>query len=245
MRSAGPVGPSTRLIARPYLSGYHPICDLCALPRVTLCTAAFVSNRRMSETLTVYIDYKSPYAYLAMEPTRALAREFSLSITWRPYSLQIQDYLGEVDTRNPHQWRRVKYSYMDARRMANERGLIVLGPQKLFDSTVSHVGMLYAGDDGAEVQNRYHDIVFERFFKRELNIEDPGAIANVLHEAGATVNTFQDILESEGRTRLDSVLKDAEDLLGIFGVPTYVIGNEIFWGGDRIPQVRRYLEQRA
>ena len=245
MRSAGPVVPSTRLIARPYLSGYHPICDLCALPRVILCTAAFVSNRRMSETLTVYIDYKSPYAYLAMEPTRALAREFSLSITWRPYSLQIQDYLGEVDTRNPHQWRRVKYSYMDARRMANERGLIVLGPQKLFDSTVSHVGMLYAGDDGAEVQNRYHDIVFERFFKRELNIEDPGAIANVLHEAGATVNTFQDILESEGRTRLDSVLKDAEDLLGIFGVPTYVIGNEIFWGGDRIPQVRRYLEQRA
>ncbi len=199
----------------------------------------------MSETLTVYIDYKSPYAYLAMEPTRALAREFSLSITWRPYSLQIQDYLGEVDTRNPHQWRRVKYSYMDARRMANERGLIVLGPQKLFDSTVSHVGMLYAEDDGTEVQDRYHNIVFERFFKRDLNIEDPEAIAKVLLEAGATVNNFQDILESEGRARLDSVLKDAEDRLGIFGVPTYVIGNEIFWGGDRIPQVRRYLEQRA
>ncbi len=199
----------------------------------------------MTETLTVYIDYKSPYAYLAMEPTRALARGFNLDITWCPYSLQIQDYLGEVDTRNSHQWRRVKYSYMDARRMANERGLIVLGPQKLFDSTVSHVGMLYAEDDGTEVQDRYHNIVFERFFKRDLNIEDPEAIAKVLLEAGATVNNFQDILESEGRARLDSVLKDAEDRLGIFGVPTYVIGNEIFWGGDRIPQVRRYLEQRA
>jgi 2-hydroxychromene-2-carboxylate isomerase len=210
-----------------------------------LCIAAFVSNRSMTETLTVYIDYKSPYAYLAMEPTRALARGFNLDITWRPYSLQIQDYLGEVDTRNSHQWRRVKYSYMDARRMANERGLIVLGPQKLFDSTVSHVGMLYAEDDGTEVQDRYHNIVFERFFKRDLNIEDPEAIAKVLLEAGATVNNFQDILESEGRARLDSVLKDAEDRLGIFGVPTYVIGNEIFWGGDRIPQVRRYLEQRA
>lgn len=210
-----------------------------------MCIAAFVSNRSMTETLTVYIDYKSPYAYLAMEPTRALARGFNLDITWRPYSLQIQDYLGEVDTRNSHQWRRVKYSYMDARRMANERGLIVLGPQKLFDSTVSHVGMLYAEDDGTEVQDRYHNIVFERFFKRDLNIEDPEAIAKVLLEAGATVNNFQDILESEGRARLDSVLKDAEDRLGIFGVPTYVIGNEIFWGGDRIPQVRRYLEQRA
>ena len=245
MRSAGPVGPSTRLIARPYLRGYNLDCDLCGLPRVILCNAAFVSNRNMTKTLTVYIDYKSPYAYLAMEPTRTLAKEFSLDITWLPYSLQIQDYLGEVNTRNPHQWRRVKYSYMDARRMANERGLIVLGPQKLFDSTVSHVGMLYAGDDGAEVQDRYHDMVFERFFKRDLNIEDPDAIANVLHEAGATVNNFQDTLENEGRTRLDTMLKDAEDRLGIFGVPTYVIGNEIFWGGDRIPQVRRYLEQRA
>lgn len=195
--------------------------------------------------MTVYIDYKSPYAYLAMGPTRALAKEFSLDIKWKPYSLQIEDYLGALNTRNPHQWRRVKYSYMDARRMANERGIIVLGPQKLFDSTVSHVGMLYAGDAGADVQNRYHDIVFERFFKRELNIEDPDAIARVMGEAGAATNDFQTLLESEGCARLDGVLKDAEDRLGIFGVPTYVIGNEIFWGGDRIPQVRRYLEQRA
>ncbi len=195
--------------------------------------------------MTVYIDYKSPYAYLAMNSTRELAKEFNFNISWRPYSLQIQNYLGEVETRNPHQWRRVKYSYMDARRMANERGLIVLGPQKLFDSTLSHVGMLYAGDAGTDVQDRYHDIVFERFFKRELNIEDPVAITNVMREAGAAINDFQTILENEGRARLDSVLKDAEDRLGIFGVPTYVIGNEIFWGGDRIPQVRRYLEQHA
>jgi 2-hydroxychromene-2-carboxylate isomerase len=199
----------------------------------------------MQESMTVYIDYKSPYAYLAMDSTRELAKEFNCNITWRPYSLQIKDYLGEVDTRNSHQWRRVKYSYMDARRMANERGLIVLGPQKLFDSTLSHVGMLYAGDAGADIQDRYHDIVFERFFKRELNIEDPVAITNVMREAGATINDFQTILENEGRARLDRVLKDAEDRLGIFGVPTYVIGNEIFWGGDRIPQVRRYFEKHA
>lgn len=199
----------------------------------------------MQDSMTVYIDYKSPYAYLAMNSTRELAKEFNFNISWRPYSLQIQNYLGEVETRNPHQWRRVKYSYMDARRMANERGLIVLGPQKLFDSTLSHVGMLYAGDAGTDVQDRYHDIVFERFFKRELNIEDPVAITNVMREAGAAINDFQTILENEGRARLDSVLKDAEDRLGIFGVPTYVIGNEIFWGGDRIPQVRRYLEQHA
>lgn len=199
----------------------------------------------MKQTMIVYIDYKSPYAYLAMEPTRALAKDLDLEITWRPYSLQIHEYLGEVDTRNAHQWRRVKYSYMDARRMANDRGLIVLGPKKLFDSTIAHVGMLYAEQAGRQVLERYHDIVFEEFFKRALDIEDSAAVSDVLDRAGANPAGFADFLGGPGRMQLDNVLQDAEDRLGVFGVPTYVIGKEIFWGGDRIPQVRRYLEQRA
>lgn len=203
----------------------------------------------MTNSITVYIDYKSPYAYLAMEPTRALARDFGLAITWRPYSLQIQDYLGAVDSRNAHQWRRVKYSYMDARRLANERSMIIRGPEKLFDSTIAHIGMLYADDarygGDADMLERYHDIVFEGFFKRELDIEDASAVQSALAKAGVDASGFQDFLNDDGQTRLDSILFDAEDHLGVFGVPTYVIDNEIFWGGDRIPQVRRYLEQNA
>lgn len=199
----------------------------------------------MKQAITVYIDYKSPYAYLAMGPTRALAKEFDLNVSWRPYSLQIHEYLGTVDARNAHQWRRVKYSYMDARRMANERGLIILGPQKLFDSTIAHTGMLYAEIAGADVLERYHDIVFEEFFKRTLDIEDATAVADALERAGADPAGFTEFLAGPGRARLDNLLQDAEDRLGVFGVPTYVIGTEIFWGGDRIPQVRRYLEQRA
>ena len=72
--------------------------------------------------LTVYIDVKSPYAYLAMEPTRSLAAEFGIVPVWKPYTLEIPDFLGAVETRNDHQWRRVRYSYMDARRIANTRG---------------------------------------------------------------------------------------------------------------------------
>lgn len=196
----------------------------------------------LSDTLTVYLDYKSPYAYLALQPTRDLAAEFGLSLDWRPYSLRIENFLGAVDTRNPHQWRRVKYSYMDARRLANARGMIVRGPQKLFDSTIAHVGMLYAGDAGPDVQERYHDIIFEGFFRRELDIEDVAQVVAALNKAGAAGQDFQEFLAGAGLERLDSVLKDAEDRLGVFGVPTCVVGDEIFWGGDRLPQVRERLE---
>src|SRR5271156_3052162 len=127
---------------------------------------------------TVYIDYKSPYAYLAKEPARELEREFDVRLDWLPYILEIPEFLGTVEGRNPHQWRRVRYSYMDARRLANRRGLTVKGPQKIFDSSVAAIGMLYA--QRRDVFKRYNDLVFERFWRRELDIEDRGAITKVL-----------------------------------------------------------------
>lgn len=197
----------------------------------------------LADALTVYLDYKSPYAYLALQPARDMARELGVSIQWLPYSLKIENFLGEVDTRNPHQWRRVKYSYMDARRLANERGLVVRGPKKLFDSTISHTGMLFAADAGRDVLEAYHDIVFESFFKRELDIEDVAQVTAALNRAGAPAKDFEAFLAGPGAERLDRTLKDAEDRLGVFGVPTFVVGADIYWGGDRMYQARRRLEE--
>ena len=44
----------------------------------------------------VYVDYKSPYAYLAMEPTYALEDELGIEIDWRPFTLDIGSYLGSA-----------------------------------------------------------------------------------------------------------------------------------------------------
>ena len=76
--------------------------------------------------IRVYSDYKSPYAYLAKDLVYELERETGVTIDWLPYTLDIPAYLGsaQIDSagnvieasRNAHQWRRVKYSYMDCRR---------------------------------------------------------------------------------------------------------------------------------
>ena len=190
--------------------------------------------------LTVYLDVKSPYAYLAMEPTRALAADFGIVPVWKPYTLEIPDFLGAVETRNEHQWRRVRYSYMDARRIANTRGLTVLGPQKIFDSSVAHIGMLRAQDRGRF--GPYIDRVFERFWKRELEIENPAAIAAVLEEAGVPAAGFADWAAGEGRRRHDGLQREAEET-GVFGVPTFAFRGELFWGGDRLGMLRARIEE--
>jgi 2-hydroxychromene-2-carboxylate isomerase len=82
-------------------------------------------------TVTAYIDYKSPYAFLAKDPAYELERDFSVRIDWLPYVLDIPSFLGSArvddtgnvieEQRNAHQWRRVRYSYMDCRRQARKR----------------------------------------------------------------------------------------------------------------------------
>src|ERR1700735_1482304 len=106
------------------------------------------------QTIVVYTDYKSPYAYLAKDPTYELERDFPIRLEWRPYILDIPSYLGSArvneagdvleENRNAHQWRRVRYSYMDCRRQARKQGLTIRGPQKIWNSTLAAAGMLFA-----------------------------------------------------------------------------------------------------
>jgi len=203
-------------------------------------------------SITVYIDYKSPYAYLAIAPAWELERDFPVQLDWRPYILDIPSYLGSAqvddhgqvlqEDRNPHQWRRVRYSYMDCRRQARKLGLVIRGTQKIWDSTLAAAGMLYAKESGTTVFRRYNDMIYERFWRRALDIESPMAIETVLAEAGAAPG-FRPRIE-ELRQAVHDISRAAEDM-GVFGVPTFVVDGDIFWGREHLPDIRAMLAQGA
>ncbi|MGC1340808.1 MAG: DsbA family protein [Candidatus Binataceae bacterium] len=207
-----------------------------------------------SAPLIVYIDYKSPYAYLAIEPTQALEDELGVEADWRPFTLDIPSYLGSArlnqegkvveSERTPGQWTKVKYAYHDVRRYGSLRGIIVRGTVKIWDSSLAGIGMLWAKQQDQAVLRSYSGIVYERFWKRELNLEDAGAIEHVLEEAGARTAGFQDYAAGEGRVLHDSIQRKAFDA-GIFGVPTYVIDGELFFGREHLPRIRWMLTGRS
>jgi 2-hydroxychromene-2-carboxylate isomerase len=200
--------------------------------------------------VTVYIDYKSPYAYLAKDLVYELERDCGVPIDWLPYVLDIPSFLGSArldeagrvveESRNAHQWRGVRYSYMDCRRQALKRGLIIRGPQKIWDSTLAAAGMLYAKRQGAAVLRHYNDITFERFWKRELDIEDPAIVAAVLAEAGGDTAGFADYAAGEGPREVDRISRAAE-AAGVFGVPSLVVDGELFWGREHLPDICEML----
>jgi 2-hydroxychromene-2-carboxylate isomerase len=170
-------------------------------------------------------------------------------LDWRPYVLDIPSFLGSArldadgnvieQDRNAHQWRRVRYSYMDCRRQARKRGLVIRGPQKIWDSTLAAAGMLYAQRAGDAVFRRYNDLVFERFWQRALDIEDAAAIGGVLTEAGADGDGFAGYAAA-GREEVATISRAAE-ASGVFGVPSFVVGDELFWGSEHLPDIRAML----
>jgi 2-hydroxychromene-2-carboxylate isomerase len=199
--------------------------------------------------ITVYTDYKSPYAYLSKDLEYALERDLGVRLEWLPYVLDIPSFLGSArldadgtvleEDRNAHQWRRVRYSYMDCRRQARKRGLVIRGPQKIWDSTLAAAGMLFAQRADDDVFRRYHDAVFERFWKRELHIEDAAVIGAVLTEAGADGTAFAAQAQA-GRDEVAAISRAAE-AKGVFGVPSYVVDDELFWGREHLPDIRAML----
>ena len=209
--------------------------------------------RKVTRRLKVYSDYKSPYAYLAKDLTYELERQTGVTVEWLPYTLDIPAYLGsaEVDgagnvleqSRNAHQWRRVRYSYMDCRREANLRGLTIRGPLKIFDSRLANIGLLYAKQHG--VLRNYHDRVFERFWKRDLDIESVEALADVLARVGADTTEFPAFLKGDGRRHLEAIQREAE-AAGVFGVPSYLLDDgDLYWGREHLPRIRELLTAEA
>ena len=198
----------------------------------------------MTDKLIAYTDIKSPYAYLAVEPARRMARKAGVVIDWLPYTLDIPDYLGDAElgpdgnvvreNRSPHQWRRVKYSYMDVRRYANLRGLTIRGHPKIRDSSIAAMALLWARERGQADQML--DAFFAPFWKHELDIESPESVARTLDAAGIDADGFLDWQDGEGRIIHDSLREETESR-GVFGVPWFIWKDEMFWGREALPLI--------
>lgn len=203
----------------------------------------------MSE-LEVFIDFKSPYAFIAKDLTYALEQEFGVEIDWYPLTLNIGSYLGTAkkndagkvveSQRSGNQWLSVKYAYKDARRYANLRGLTLKGTQKIWDTSLAGIAMLWAKQQGHDILKAFIDLGFERFWRRELDLEDLQVVINLLEESGAKADGFAEWQADQGRIEHDDLQRSFLDA-GIYGVPTYRIGGETYFGREHLPRIRWHL----
>jgi len=111
--------------------------------------------------------------------------------------LRVAEFMGTVEERTPHFWRKVRYAYMDARRYANAQGLTMKGPRRIYDAFYSSAGMLFAQAHG--LFRPYHDTVFRRFWSHDLEIDELSDIAGVIASVGGAPKNPAWYLNLQGR----------------------------------------------
>ncbi|HLX37070.1 MAG TPA: DsbA family protein [Candidatus Binataceae bacterium] len=186
-----------------------------------------------------YYDFKSPFTFLAFDPALDLERTHRVRIRFIPHVFDFQAYGGALEARNERDWRKVRYLYRDVRRFANERGIVIRGPQRLFDSRLALMSGLFP-----DRQERFADYarrVWELFFRRELDLEKFEQLAPLMESFGLDAAAFRRYAEADGPRDLAAALAEGEDD-EVFGVPTLIVDGELFWGNDRIDWVIRKLD---
>ena len=203
--------------------------------------------------LIVYVDIKSPYAFVAIRPTLALEGELGVQFDWRPLTLDIPSYLGSArksggkvveSNRTPASWRAVKYAYRDARRYAERQGYILKGTEKIWNSSIANIGILWVIRRDRRKLPAYFEAVYPAFWRRELDIEDVAVVEECIRAAGVDPLGFEAWLQEEGRELHDGLQAQLHPA-GIYGVPTYVFESEILFGREHLPYIRWALSGRV
>ena len=199
-----------------------------------------------NNSIDFYVDIKSPYAYLALDPAIEMFDQLGLHCNLLPFTLNIADYLGSATVNNEgkiissnrtaHQWRRVKYSYMDCRRMANLQGKTILGTQKIWDSSLFSMAHLWVKEKSEQTLLPFLRESFQLFWKRELDIENEQVILNLIDKFQLDSADF--IFWNTNTKNCVNSLMDTALSRGIFGVPTFVFEEEIFWGSEKLTLIR-------
>jgi 2-hydroxychromene-2-carboxylate isomerase len=206
--------------------------------------------RKSSVRLIVYFDIKSPYGLVAYRPTLALEAELGIAFDWRPLTLNIPSYLGSAEKRggqvvasrgrSERTWRAIRYSYHDARRYAERQGLMLKGTEKIWNSRMANIAILWVSALARPQVPDFLHAIYPPFWRRELDIEDIAVIKACLESAGISAAGFEEFVDGPGGTQHDK-LQSQFHSNGIYGVPTYVLDGEALHGREHIPFIRWYL----
>ena len=191
------------------------------------------------EELKLYYDTKSPFAYLAAEPAFALPERYRVHLRWLPYCCASR---GRASAASTPTGRPATRTWTRGAGRTSAAASAILGPQKIYDSTPSLIGGLFAEREG--FFREYLLETYRRFFERRLEIDEADAVAGLVRELrGAEAEAaYRAFLAGDGPKRLDACVEEGH-ADHVFGVPIFALRGELFWGHDRMPLLEERLAE--
>ena len=189
-----------------------------------------------AEEVDFFFDVSSPFAYLASTQVERWERDWNVRIRWRPIFLGgLFTSLGgpPVPLQTFSEPKR-NWIATDIQRWADHWDVPLNWPGTFPRLTVRPMRILLAlGDQCGPLALR----IFRAYWEEDRDIESPAVLAELIEEVGLSPS----LVDTAGDPKWKEALKDATEgarKLGVFGVPTFRVGEHLIWGQDRSEFVR-------
>jgi len=195
----------------------------------------------MSKTVEFLFDLGSPYSYLAWHQLPKVAAAQGAAIVYTPVLLGgIFQATGNASPAEVPA--KARYLDIDLARWAQAWGLqIASNPAFPINTLALMRGAVAMQMQGDEPFQRYMQAMYHAMFGEPRNMGDPAEVAAVLTAAGFDAAQF---MAQIGQQAVKDRLKENTSQAvarGVFGAPSFFVGDELFWGQDRLDQVAQAL----
>jgi 2-hydroxychromene-2-carboxylate isomerase len=213
-------------------------------------------------SLTVILDIRYPQAYLALGPAMDFARRRRLSIDWLPLSvsaLKAPEALGIDEREREEEARSVRHRRFRALQIAREikvyaeaQGLWLRDFYRAGDSSAFNLGWLWMRQHHGERLEDYLREAFRAYWAAEFDPAIEAEVSTLVDSLAGNGNgngngngeAFRSWSQREGSVVLEKLAEDLK-AQGVFGVPSYLVEDEIFLGRQHLPMIDWVLDGRT
>lgn len=199
----------------------------------------------MTKSIELIFDFVSPNAYLVWQPLRALAARQGAQVHITPAFLggmhkltgNAPPFIRDAEVKGKN-----AYANLEMQRFIAKHGLhrYKMNPKFPFNS-INLLRMLVSLDSDDQI--KFIDALIPAIWEDGLDVTDVAAVATVLTKAGFDAESLAAKAQDPAikQAVIDSTEKAVER--GVFGIPTFFIGEEMFFGKERLGQIEEMLEK--
>ena len=185
----------------------------------------------MIRSIDFYFDFISPYSYLAHKKIENIKKKEEINFKYKPVLLgglhKLQDITAPAFIKS-----KLKHMISDCDLIAKKnKSSFKWNSNFPINSLNIMRGYLFINN---EIKDLYLNVMFDAYWKNNLNTSNNEILKTLLKRCKINLDDFQNaIKDTKIKDELKTLTQEAHDI-EIFGAPTFVVNNKIFWGQDRL-----------
>ncbi|WP_295541282.1 2-hydroxychromene-2-carboxylate isomerase [uncultured Pseudacidovorax sp.] len=186
-----------------------------------------------------YLDFISPYAYLAFEHLPEALAGLSYSVAYKPVLLgaivRHHGHKAPAEVASKRQW-----TYRHILWLGHSLGVPIDMPAMHPYNPLPHLRLAVAASRGGEISRLQAEQLFREVWRGDQDAIDPARLEALKTRLAPARDAADAAVKAELKANTDAAIAQ-----GAFGVPAFVVDGRLFWGFDSLPMLRAYLQGDA